>query len=214
MKKQVVFLSSASDPYQPVEAKYKLTRKCLEILQIKKFPVLILTRSPLILRDLDILEKFEWLRVGFSISSLSEKFHEPGVVPVEKRLAALKRLNAHGITTWVSLAPIIPGLPMIDLKALFRKLKDSGVSAVSSGLLRFNGYKESKKMFEERSNSNFSDALAGGAEIMKTLSRLASSCDLGDPDFVLSWNAPMECTLDSYSSIGSMYSGEPMKIGK
>ncbi|HKW04255.1 MAG TPA: radical SAM protein, partial [Nitrososphaerales archaeon] len=214
LKKRVVFLSSAFDPYQPVEAKYRITRNCLEILQSKKFPVLILTRSPLILRDLDILEKFDWLRVGFSISSLAEKYHEPGVVPLEKRISALSKLGERKITTWVSLAPIVPGLPMINFETLFQKLKECGVSAVSPGLLRFNGYAESKRMFEERSNSKFADALVG-CEVMNTINQLSRSCDLDDTDFVLSWTDPEEDrAIDSYSAFGPIHSSEPVKLEK
>src|SRR6267143_4222840 len=67
LRKDEVFLSSASDPYQPVEARYRLTRRCLESLRRNHFPVSILTRSPLVLRDLDLIKKLEWVRVGMSI---------------------------------------------------------------------------------------------------------------------------------------------------
>jgi DNA repair photolyase len=66
--KAPVFLSSASDPYQPVEARYRLTRRCLEKLRLAGFPVVLLTRSPLVLRDLDVLKRMSWIRVGCSIS--------------------------------------------------------------------------------------------------------------------------------------------------
>ena len=198
-KIDTVFLSSASDPYQPVEARYKLTRKCLEALLEHQFPVLILTRSPLVLRDVDIIEKFSWIRVGFSISSVSDRFHEPGVVPIEKRLEAMSKLKDHGIATWVSLAPVIPGVPMIDLERLFQRMKEIGVSAVSTGLLRFNGYAESKKMFEERARMSASDAVRGGIEIMEKIHELAATYEVDDSDSLLSWrSADNDGRLDSY----------------
>lgn len=198
-KMNVVFLSSASDPYQPVEATYRLTRRCLELLLASQFPVLILTRSPLVLRDIDILEKLDWVRVGFSISTVLDRYHEPGVVPLERRLEALKKLKNRGIRTWVSLAPIIPGLSMIDLEWLFLKLKDAEVSAVSAGLLRFNGYEESRQMFEERARMTFPDALKGGAETMKKVRELASAHGLDDPDSLLEWKrSDRDKTLDSF----------------
>lgn len=69
-QKQVVFLSSASDPYQPVEARYRITRRCVQVLINHDFPVIILTRSPLVLRDIDLLKKLKWVRVGFSITTV------------------------------------------------------------------------------------------------------------------------------------------------
>ncbi|MFH0879237.1 MAG: radical SAM protein, partial [Lentisphaerota bacterium] len=66
-KKGSVWISGVCDPYQPLEAQYQLTRKCLEILADHDWPVFIQTRSPLVLRDLDILKKIKHCEVGFSI---------------------------------------------------------------------------------------------------------------------------------------------------
>lgn len=89
-QKAPVFLSSASDPYQPLEARYRLTRRCLEELHAFGFPVVILTRSPLVLRDIDVLKKMEWVRAGCSISTACGRFYEPGVPSLEKRLETLR----------------------------------------------------------------------------------------------------------------------------
>ena len=91
-----MFLSSASDPYQPAEARYRITRRALGGLVEKDFPVLVLTRSPLVLRDLDLLKKFSWVRVGFSISSFHGSRYEPGVAPVERRIETLRALRRRG----------------------------------------------------------------------------------------------------------------------
>lgn len=77
VKKGVVFLSSATDPYQAMEARYGLMRRSLQALQRRRFPVVVLTRSPLVLRDIDILRKLDWVRVGFSISSVPDRFYGP-----------------------------------------------------------------------------------------------------------------------------------------
>ena len=90
----IVFLSSASDPYQPAEARYRITRRALERLVEKEFPVLVLTRSPLVLRDVDLLRKLPWVRVGFSISSLNGRRYEPGVAPVSRRIETTARTRA------------------------------------------------------------------------------------------------------------------------
>jgi DNA repair photolyase len=201
-KKQVVFVSSASDPYQPVEARYKITRKVLIVLLKHDFPVLMLTRSPLILRDLDILKSIKWLRVGFSISSVPTKFYEPGVPSLEKRLEALKKLSDNGITTWVSMAPIIPKLILADLDLLFRRIKDAGVSTVTIGLLRFIGYEESKTMFEERSGMNAAEVMRGAAESRKLVVDKAREYGIDTTGKCLSWTDTRKnlATLDSFGS--------------
>ena len=172
MAKDEVFLSSASDPYQPVEAKYRLTRRCLEVLLRHDFPVSILTRSPLVLRDLDILKRFGWIRVGMSITTVPVRRFEPGVPPLERRINTLKKLNEAGIQTYVSLAPVIPGIVMVDLNRLFEDLADAGVKRVSYAVLRFAGYEESRKMFEDSTGMTFEEALDGRDELVARISTL------------------------------------------
>lgn len=172
LRKDEVFLSSASDPYQPVEAKYRVTRRCLELLQENDFPTSILTRSPLVLRDLDLLQKLRWIRVGMSITTVPSRRFEPGVPPLGRRIATLRRLAEAGITTWVSLAPVIPGMMLVDLEKLFEDLRDAGVSWVSFGTLRFTGYEESRRMFEEAAQMTTTEALAGRDEAVERLSDL------------------------------------------
>lgn len=136
-----VFVSSAVDPYQPVEAKYQITRKCLEVLQRRDFPIEILTRSPLVLRDLDVISKFSEKSVGFSITSLHTPMPvEPRVPGLEYRLRALRTIANRGIPTWVSIAPIIPGETEKGIEQLIRRLAEVGVEEVSAGQLRLNAY--------------------------------------------------------------------------
>ena len=187
-KKRVVFISSASDPYQPVEAKYRLTRRVLEILRKHDFPVLVLTRSPLILRDLDILKEFSWVRVGFSISSVPTKSFEPGVPPLEKRLETLAKLSKEGITTWVSMAPVIPQIILSDIDCLFKKIKEAGVSTVTVGMLRFIGYEESRLMFESRSGWSASEASLGESEIREKVMKVAESYGVDTTGSCLGWD--------------------------
>ena len=172
MAKDEVFLSSASDPYQPVEAKYRLTRRCLEVLLRHDFPVSILTRSPLVLRDLDVLKRFGWIRVGMSITTVPVRRFEPGVPPLERRINTLKKLSEAGIQTYVSLAPVIPGIVMVDLNRLFEDLADAGVKRVSYAVLRFAGYEESRKMFEDSTGMTFEEALDGRDELVARISTL------------------------------------------
>ena len=172
LRKDEVFLSSASDPYQPVEGKYRLTRRCLQVLHANGFPVSILTRSPLVLRDLDLLTRFDWVRVGMSITTVPVRRFEPGVPPLQRRIDTLRKLADAGLTTWVSLAPVIPGIVMVDLEELFEELSAARVSSVSFGILRFAGYEESKKLFEGTAGISFREAVEGEVEMVRRLSGL------------------------------------------
>lgn len=107
-----VWVSGVCDPYQPVEKRYRLTRKCLEILLRSDWPVTIQTKSALVLRDIDILKTSEIVEVGFSITTADEKIRrifEPRASPISERINALKSLHTNGIKTFVMIAPILPG---------------------------------------------------------------------------------------------------------
>jgi DNA repair photolyase len=198
---KVVFLSSASDSYQPVEARYKVTRRCLEVLLKHGFPVSILTRSPLILRDLDLLTKFEWIRVGFSISTACDRRYEPGVVPVERRIECLRKLSSRGIRTWVSMAPIIPRLILTDIEALVGKLRDAGVSMVTPGLLRFQWYEESRRMFEGVTGEAWTNFLEDSGPTLERIRGLIKTYGLDDSsDFFMCESRGRDCRIDSFVS--------------
>lgn len=111
-KKATVWISGVCDPYQPLEREYKLTRQCLQILVHKDWPVVIQTRSPLVLRDVDILQKAKNLEVGFSITTADDgirKLFEPAASPIPERLNALTKLHGLGVRTYAMIAPILPG---------------------------------------------------------------------------------------------------------
>lgn len=112
-KKKVgrVWISGVCDPYQPIEEKYGLTKKCLEILQKNRWPVIIQTKSPLVLRDLYLLKEFEEIEVGFTITTADEeirKIFEPGTFQIKQRINALDKLHREGIKTYVMIAPLLP----------------------------------------------------------------------------------------------------------
>lgn len=124
-KRGKVFISSLCDPYQPLEEKYKLTRKCLEILLLYQFPVIIQTKSSLILRDLDLIKKFKDCEVGFTITSLDEsvrKDFEPNSSFVEEKLKAIKVLKENGIKVYVFFGPILPYLSDRNLEEYFDEM--------------------------------------------------------------------------------------------
>jgi DNA repair photolyase len=113
-EKGTIILSSVTDPYQPLEKKYMITRKCLEILEFFQFPVDILTKSPLVLRDIDIILKLNNVNVGLTITSDDEKARtvfEPQAPPIQTRIEALKKLHKAGIKTYVFIGPLLPMKP-------------------------------------------------------------------------------------------------------
>jgi len=108
-----VNLSTTTDPYQPVEARYRITRACLGVLADADRPVSILTKSPLVTRDIDILQRLTDGEVGFSIAALDQDMigiFEPATPPVAARLDALAMLTEAGIRTYAFLGPILPFL--------------------------------------------------------------------------------------------------------
>jgi len=122
-KRGRVWISGVCDAYQPLERKYQLTRKCLEVLVRNEWPVRVQTKSPLVLRDLDILKQGGDVEVGFTITTADErmrKIFEPGAPPVMKRIEALMVLHRAGIRTFVMIAPLLPGA-----EGLPELLKDS-----------------------------------------------------------------------------------------
>jgi DNA repair photolyase len=113
-KKGRVWLSSVCDPYQPLEKKYRLTRQCLEILADAKFPATVQTKMTLVLRDLDVIERFEDVEVGMTLTTDDEKIvrmFEPGASPIADRMRALETIHARGIPTFAFLGPLLPGGP-------------------------------------------------------------------------------------------------------
>lgn len=125
----LVSLSTVTDPYQAVEKKYDLTRKILTELATYRFPVSILTKSPLVLRDINVLKRFqrEDCEVGFSIATLNEevrRLFEPEAPSIKNRIDALKQLHQEGIRTWVFLAPVLPDLTNQTLFHLLNTIKD------------------------------------------------------------------------------------------
>jgi DNA repair photolyase len=106
-----VWVSGVCDPYQPLEEKYQLTRRCLEILTQNIWPAVIQTRSPLVLRDIEILKQGDF-EVGMSITTADESIRmlfEPNAPPIQNRVETLSKLHQAGIKTFVMIAPMLPG---------------------------------------------------------------------------------------------------------
>jgi len=115
-KRETVAFGTATDPYQPIEGRYRLTRRCLEALRDYRTPIGLITKGTMVLRDLDVLGELARrakTTVTFSIPTVDEavwRRTEPGTPPPAKRLKVLKALVDAGIEAGVGMAPILPGL--------------------------------------------------------------------------------------------------------
>lgn len=106
-----VYLSSVTDPYQPIEKQYQLTRQCLQLLRDQQRPVSIQTKSPLVLRDIDIFREFENCEVGLTINTdndYSRKIFEPNTSSITERINTLERLKKNRVKTFAFIGPILP----------------------------------------------------------------------------------------------------------
>ena len=111
-----IAIGAATDPYQPAEGRYRLTRACLEVLRDAASPFSLITRGPLIVRDIDVLAEAAAradVSVTFSVPTVDEQVWrttEPGTAPPRQRLRALRQLVQAGVRASVGMAPILPGL--------------------------------------------------------------------------------------------------------
>ncbi|HKP17526.1 MAG TPA: radical SAM protein [Gaiellaceae bacterium] len=140
---ETVAIGAATDPYQPAEGRYRLTRACLEVLHDASNPFSLITRSPMIVRDLDVLvaaaQRAE-VGVVFSVPTLDEEVWrrtEPGTPPPRRRLEALSRLVDAGIKAGVGMAPILPGISDApeQLEEVVRAARQAGATSVWANVL-------------------------------------------------------------------------------
>jgi DNA repair photolyase len=142
-KGELVAIGAATDPYQPAEGRFRLTRACLEVLSEAHNPFAIITRGPMIVRDVDVLaEAARWAKVSvtFSVPTLDDRIWrltEPNTPPPRQRLAALRRLRDAGIDAGIGMAPILPGLSdRPELMAdVVRAARDAGATSIWTNVL-------------------------------------------------------------------------------
>jgi len=129
--KGLVAISTATDPYQFVEGKYRITRHALEVLLRAQWPVSVLSRSPLMLRDLDLFRQFDDIEVGMSVPTVDDRARallEPWAPPIEARLRCLRQLADAGLTTFVSFAPAYPPTGGVTPEGIADAFSEAGVT--------------------------------------------------------------------------------------
>jgi DNA repair photolyase len=142
-KRELIVLGTACDPYQQAEMKYGITRGILEVMRDFQQPVHMLTKSPSVLRDLELWSRLAAVtdaQIAFSVPTLDEavwKKMEPGTARPIKRLEAIRELTAAGVPCGVMIAPIIPGLTDDEahLEEVIRTAKEHGARFVAPNVL-------------------------------------------------------------------------------
>jgi DNA repair photolyase len=142
-RREPVASGAATDPYQPAEGRYRLSRACLEALREARTPFHIITRSPMIVRDVDVLaEAASWAKVSVSLSipTLDEEVWrttEPGTPPPRQRFRAVRCLVDAGIDAGVAVAPVLPGISdrPEQVRAVVEAARESGAAHVWASVL-------------------------------------------------------------------------------
>jgi DNA repair photolyase len=138
-----IAIGAATDPYQPAEGRYRLTRACLEVLRDAATPFSLITRGPMIVRDVDVLADAAGradVAVTFSVPTIDDEIWrktEPGTAPPRQRLRAVKTLIEAGIRTGVGMAPLLPGLSdhPRELERVVVAAREAGACGVWANLL-------------------------------------------------------------------------------
>ncbi|MFD2265387.1 PA0069 family radical SAM protein [Lacibacterium aquatile] len=178
-----IALGTATDPYQPIEREFGLTRQALEVLAAANHPVAITTKSPLVTRDIDILRdmaKKGLARVAMSVTTLDRtlaRHLEPRAATPDKRLAAIAELTEAGIPTNISFSPVIPALTDNEIETVLKAGREAGATSASMLLIRLP--LEIKDLFREWLDQHYPDR----ADRVESLIRQCRDGKLYQADF-------------------------------
>ena len=178
-----ITLGANTDPYQPIERKLGVTREVLEVLVRARNPVTIITKSALVLRDLDLLTEMardNLVNVGISITTLdpaTKRSLEPRTAAPQARLRAVRELTAAGIRTGVLVAPVIPAITDHEMEAILEAASEAGAKWASYVLLRLPF--EIKDLFRDWLGEHFPDR---AAHVMSLINDMRGGRD-NDPNF-------------------------------
>jgi DNA repair photolyase len=179
-----IALGTNTDPYQPIERDWRITRSCIEVLAETDHPLTITTKSDRVTRDIDLLAPMAikgLVAVAISVTSLNPATHqtlEPRAPRPEKRLAALKTLAAAGIPAHISISPIIPAITDHELEAIMEKGAEAGAKTASYIPVRLPH--EVAPLFRGWLDAHYPDR---ARKVMHLIQSLRDGRD-NDPDFV------------------------------
>jgi DNA repair photolyase len=179
-----IAMGTNTDPYQPIEGRYRITRQVLELCLETRHPVTITTKSDRLLRDLDLLEEMARLRlvsVGISITSLDpalSRLLEPRAAAPAKRMAALGALARAGVPAHVSIAPVIPSITDSFLEGILAEAAAQGIASATWIMIRLPH--EVAPLFREWLDAHFPER---AGKVMSTIRSIRGGRD-NDPDFM------------------------------
>jgi DNA repair photolyase len=200
-QRETVVIGAATDPYQPAEGRYKLTRQCLQTLRELSNPTAMITRGPMIVRDIDVLSELARrasLHITFSIPTVDEEVWrrtEPGTANPKQRLRAIEKLVTAGIDVGVGMAPILPGLSDRPdrLEAVVKAARAAGATGLWAGMLHLKDgtrehfmsvlarhWPELVPRYEQAYRQRAYLPAAYGESAMKTVSRLRALHGVSD----------------------------------
>ena len=162
-----------TDPYQPIERQYRITRSLIEVLKRARHPLTIVTKSNLILRDLDLLEPMArdgLVKVFVSVTTLDRALAremEPRAPTPQKRLEAIEALNDAGVPAGVMAAPVIPAINDEELETILTRAYSAGAREASYVVLRLPG--ELRDMFREWLQVHYPDRLKRAVSLMQSM---------------------------------------------
>ena len=168
---KVIAIGTNTDPYQPIERRYQVMRRILEVLDKAGHPVGIVTKSALVLRDLDILARMaerNLAKVALSVTTLDPQLArtmEPRAATPMRRLETLRRLAQAGVPTTVMIAPIIPAINDMDIERILEAASTAGVKEAGYVLLRLP--LEVRDLFYEWLKANYPDRAAKVTKLIR-----------------------------------------------
>jgi DNA repair photolyase len=171
-KVHTIAIGTNTDPYQPIERRYRIMRRILEVLSAANHPVGIVTKSALVLRDLDLLTsmaKRGLVKVALSVTTLDRKLAramEPRASMPDKRMETLARLVDAGVPASVMVAPVIPGLTDMEMERILERASSAGVTQAGYVLLRLP--LEIGDLFTEWLNANCPDRAKRVLSLMRS----------------------------------------------
>jgi DNA repair photolyase len=170
---RTIAIGTNTDPYQPIEKRFRIMREVLEVLDRAGHPVGIVTKSALVLRDLDILSRMaerNLVKVALSVTTLDRKLAramEPRAATPQRRLETLRLLSAAGVPTTVMVAPIIPALNEAEIERILDAAKAAGVESAGYVLLRLP--LEVRDIFKEFLERDYPDRAKHVLSVLKTM---------------------------------------------
>ena len=206
---RTIAIGTNTDPYQPIERQYEVMRRILEVLERAGHPVGIVTKSTLVLRDLDILARMaerNLVKVAVSVTTLDPKIArtmEPRAPTPPRRLETLRRLSAAGVPTSVMIGPVIPAINDAEIERILDAAAFAGVKGAGYVLLRLP--LEVRDLFKEWLTENFPDRANHVFKLIRDMR--------GGKDYDSTWGKRMKGTGPYAWMIGRRFEAACAKLG-